>query len=52
MPAASDWRSAHTADMLMRLDQEQFAVEFLRRNPAYGEVPQYAESHRRRIVVA
>ena len=37
MPAASDWRSAHTADMLMRLDQEQFAVEFLRRNPAYGE---------------
>src|SRR4051794_41944384 len=37
MPAASDWRSAHTADMLMRLDREQFAVEFLRRNPAYGE---------------
>lgn len=37
MPAASDWRSASTADTLMRLDQEQFAVEFLRRNPAYGE---------------
>ena len=37
MPAASDWRSAHTADMLMRLDQEQFAVAFLRRNPAYGD---------------
>ena len=37
MPAASDWRSARTADMLMRLDQEQFAVEFLRRNPAYRE---------------
>jgi hypothetical protein len=35
MPAASDWRSASTADTLMRLDQEQFAVEFLRRNPAY-----------------
>jgi hypothetical protein len=37
MPAAFDWRSPRTADMLMRLDQEQFAVEFLRRNPAYGE---------------
>jgi len=36
MPAAPDWRSASTADTLMRLDQEQFAVEFLRRNPAYG----------------
>ena len=45
MPAASDWRSAHTADMLMRLDQEQFAVEFLRRNPAYGE--DYRDTHNR-----
>jgi hypothetical protein len=33
----SDWRSASTADTLMRLDQEQFAVEFLRRNPTYVE---------------
>jgi hypothetical protein len=37
MPAASDWRSASTANELMRLDRDQFAVEFLRRNPAYAE---------------
>lgn len=36
MPAF-DWRSASTADRLMRLDRDQFAVEFLRRNPAYRE---------------
>ena len=32
-----DWRSARLADKLMTLDREQFAVEFLRRNPAYVE---------------
>lgn len=37
MPPVSDWRSASTVDRLMQLDQEQFAVEFLRRNPAYRE---------------
>lgn len=36
MPA-SDWRSASTAERLMRLDRDQFAVEFLRRNPTYSE---------------
>lgn len=36
MQAASDWRSASTADKLMQLDRNQFAVEFLRRNPAYA----------------
>ena len=32
-----DWRSARLADKLMTLDREQFAVEFLRCNPAYVE---------------
>lgn len=32
-----DWRSVRLADKLMTLDREQFAVEFLRRNPAYVE---------------
>lgn len=35
MPVQYDWRSADAAEVLMRLDQEQFALEFLRRNPAY-----------------
>ncbi len=38
MPAASDWRSAHTADMLMRLDQEQFAVEFPGETPPMAKI--------------
>lgn len=37
MAEALDWRSARLADKLMTLDREQFAVEFLRRNPAYVE---------------
>lgn len=37
MAEAPDWRSARLADTLMTLDREQFAVEFLRRNPAYVE---------------
>lgn len=37
MPPASDWRSASTAQKLMRLDRPQFAVEFLRRHPGYNE---------------
>lgn len=37
MPPASDWRSASTAQKLMRLDRPQFAAEFLRRNPDYNE---------------
>ncbi len=37
MSPASDWRSASTVDRLEQLDREQFAVEFLRRNPAYRE---------------
>lgn len=37
MPPAFDWRAASTADRLMQLDRAQFAVEFLRRNPAYNE---------------
>lgn len=37
MPSASDWRSASTADRLMQLNQDQLAVEFLRRNPEYNE---------------
>lgn len=37
MAEASDWRSARHAEALMTLDREQFAVEFLRRNPAYVE---------------
>jgi Proteobacterial transcriptional regulator-like domain len=35
MAEVLDWRSARLADKLMTLDREQFAVEFLRRNPAY-----------------
>lgn len=37
MPPASDWRSARTAEKLMRLDRPQFAVEFLRRHPGYND---------------
>jgi hypothetical protein len=37
MAEVQDWRSARLADKLMTLDREQFAVEFLRRNPAYVE---------------
>ena len=37
MAEVLDWRSARLADKLMTLDREQFAVEFLRRNPAYVE---------------
>jgi len=37
MPPASDWRSASTAQKLMRLDRPQFAAEFLRRHPGYNE---------------
>lgn len=35
MPSGSGWRSTAIAKKLMLLDREQFAVEFLRRNPAY-----------------
>lgn len=45
MPAASDWRSASTANELMRLDRDQFAVEFLRRNPAYAEDYRNTQHH-------
>ena len=37
MPEIFDWRSPRAAEELMRLSQEQFASEFLRRNPAYRE---------------
>jgi len=37
MAEVLDWRSARLADKRMTLDREQFAVEFLRRNPAYVE---------------
>ena len=37
MPPASDWRSASTAQKLMKLDRPQFAAEFLRRHPGYNE---------------
>lgn len=37
MAEVLDWRSARLADKLMTFDREQFAVEFLRRNPAYVE---------------
>jgi hypothetical protein len=37
MSDAYDWRSPGAAEQLMQLDREQFAVEFLRRNPAYAE---------------
>lgn len=37
MPSASDWRSAQAAEKLLQLDRNQFAVEFLRRNPNYRE---------------
>lgn len=45
MPAASDWRSASTADKLMQLDRDQFAVEFLRRNPAYADAYRDTQIH-------
>jgi hypothetical protein len=37
MSQAYDWRSPTAAKQLMQLDREQFAIEFLRRNPAYAE---------------
>lgn len=37
MPPASDWRSASTAEKLMRLERPQIAAEFLRRNPDYNK---------------
>lgn len=45
MPAASDWRSTSTANKLMRLDRDQFAVEFLRRNRAYAEDYRNIQDH-------
>ena len=36
MSDAYDWRSPNAAKKLMQLDREQFAIEFLRRNPAYA----------------
>ena len=43
MAEVLDWRSARLADKLMTLDREQFAVEFLRRNPKY--VQDYNTTH-------
>lgn len=37
MPPASDWRSAQVAEKLLQLNRSEFAVEFLRRNPAYQQ---------------
>ena len=37
MPPASDWRSASTAEKLIKLDRPQFAAEFLRRNHDYNK---------------
>lgn len=37
MSDAYDWRSPDAAEKLMKLDREQFAIEFLRRNRAYAE---------------
>lgn len=37
MPSRLHWRSASTADKLIQLDQDQFAIEFLRRNADYRE---------------
>jgi len=45
MPVRYDWRSADAVELLMQLDQEQFALEFLRRNPAYKE--DYRDTRRR-----
>lgn len=45
MPVQYDWRSADAAEVLMRLDQEQFALEFLRRNPAYGKDYRNTQRH-------
>ena len=45
MPAAYGWRSANTAEKLMQLDRDQFAVEFLRRNPAYVEDYRNTQDH-------
>ena len=45
MPVASDWRSASTANELMRLDRDQFAVEFLRRNPVYADDYRNTQEH-------
>ena len=33
MPATSDWRSAHVADAMKRLERPGFAAEFLRPSP-------------------
>lgn len=43
MAGSTNWRSAQFADILMTLDREQFAVEFLRRNPAY--IDDYKRTH-------
>lgn len=45
MPVQYDWRSADAAEVLMQLDQEQFAMEFLRRNPGYKR--DYRDTRRR-----
>lgn len=47
MPPASNWRSAQAAEKLLQLDRNQFAVEFLRRNPVYRE--DYRRTHQRVI---
>jgi hypothetical protein len=36
MTDAYDWRSPDATKQLMKLDRDQFAIEFLRRNPAYA----------------
>lgn len=35
MASPPDWRSAHAAESLSRLNRAGFAAEFLRRNPNY-----------------
>jgi hypothetical protein len=37
MAPASDWRSAQAGAKLLQLNRSEFAVEFLRRNPAYQQ---------------
>lgn len=43
MAGSTNWRSKQFADAFMTLDREQFAVEFLRRNPAY--IDDYKRTH-------
>lgn len=45
MHRKSDWRSDSAANELMRLDRDQFATEFLRRNPAYVKHYRNTQSH-------